>query len=174
MGTQYGHLILEERCELARLQAAGRSIRQIATALDRAPSTVAREVKRNGAQTGDYKPVYADQQAQARRWRGSRLERDGPLRARVLAHLAQGWSPEQVKPAGGSSPTRASTASSIGRWRARRTMGGGTTCRGPSGSGAGGGVKGGVPLLSWRHAARLPSAPRRPQTAARPATGRPT
>ena len=96
MGTQYGHLTLEERCELARLQAAGRSIRQIATALDRAPSTVAREVKRNGAQTGDYKPVYADQQAQARRWRGSRLERDAPLRARVLAHLAQGWSPEQV------------------------------------------------------------------------------
>ena len=57
---------------------------------------MAREVKRNGAQTGDYKPVYADQQAQARRWRGARLERDAPLRARVLAHLAQGWSPEQV------------------------------------------------------------------------------
>ena len=96
MGKRYGHLTLEERCQLACLQAAGRSLRQIAATLDRAPSTVAREVTRNGAQTGDYKPVYADQQARARRWRGSRLERDAPLRTRVLAHLAQGWSPEQV------------------------------------------------------------------------------
>ena len=89
-------ITMEERCEIARLQATGRSVRQIATALDRAPSTVARELKRNGAQTGTYKPVYADQQAHARRWRGSRLERDAPLRARVLSHLQQGWSPEQV------------------------------------------------------------------------------
>ena len=96
MGKRYGHLTLEERCQIACLQAAGRSLRQIAATLDRAPSTMAREVKRNGAQTGAYKPVYADQQARARRWRGSRLERDAPLRTRVLAHLAQGWSPEQV------------------------------------------------------------------------------
>ena len=96
MGTRYGQLTLEERCQLAHLQAAGHSIRQIAATLDRAPSTVAREVKRNAAPAGDYKPVYAAQQAQARRWRGARLERDEPLRARVLSHLAQGWSPEQV------------------------------------------------------------------------------
>ena len=96
MGTRYGHLPLEERWQLAHLQAAGRSIRQIAATLDRAPSTVAREVKRNRAPAGAYQPVYAAQQAQARRWRGARLERDEPLRARVLAHLQQGWSPEQV------------------------------------------------------------------------------
>ena len=40
--------------------------------------------------------MYADQQAHARRWRGSRLERDDGLRDRVLARLQQGWSPEQV------------------------------------------------------------------------------
>ena len=96
MGKRYGQVTIEERCAIAGLQAAGRSVRQIAAALDRAPSTVARELKRNGAQTGAYKPIYADQQAHARRWRGSRLERDATLRARVLAHLAQGWSPEQV------------------------------------------------------------------------------
>ncbi len=96
MGKRYGQVTIEERCAIAGLQAAGRSVRQIAAALDRAPSTVARELKRNGAQTGAYKPIYADQQAHARRWRGSRLERDETLRARVLAHLAQGWSPEQV------------------------------------------------------------------------------
>ncbi len=96
MGKRYGHVTIEERCEIARLQTEGRSIRQIAAGLDRSPSTVARELKRNGSQTGGYKPVYADQQARARRWRGSRMERDDTLRSRVLSHLAQGWSPEQV------------------------------------------------------------------------------
>ena len=96
MGKRYGHVTIEERCEIACLQAEGRSVRQIAADLDRSPSTVARELKRNGSQTGEYKPVYADQQARARRWRGSRMERDETLRARVVSHLAQGWSPEQV------------------------------------------------------------------------------
>ena len=96
MGKRYGHVPIEERCEIACLRAEGRSVRQIAADLDRSPSTVARELKRNGSQTGEYKPVYADQQARARRWRGSGMERDETLRARVLSHLAQGWSPEQV------------------------------------------------------------------------------
>jgi len=38
MGKQYGHFTLEERCTIDRLQQAGQSIRQIATALDRSPS----------------------------------------------------------------------------------------------------------------------------------------
>ena len=96
MAKRYGHVTIEERCEIARLQAEGCSIRQIAAGVDRSPSTVARELKRNGSRTGGYKPAYADQQARARRWRGSRLERDDTLRAQVLSLLAQGWSPEQV------------------------------------------------------------------------------
>ena len=96
MGKRYGHVTIEERCEIACLQAKGRSVRQIAADLDRSPSTVARELKRNGSQTGAYKPVYADQQARARRWRGSRMERDDTLRTRVLSRLERGWSPEQV------------------------------------------------------------------------------
>ena len=48
MGKRYGQVTIEERCAIAGLQAAGRSVRQIAAALDRAPSTVARELKRNG------------------------------------------------------------------------------------------------------------------------------
>ena len=96
MGKSYGHVTIEERCEIARLQAEGCSVRQIAADLDRSPSTVARELTRNVSQTGEYKPVYADQQAHARRWRGSQMERDDTLRAQVLSRLAQGWSPEQV------------------------------------------------------------------------------
>jgi IS30 family transposase len=96
MGRNYEQLSLEDRCEIARLSANGGSVRQIAAALDRSPSTVSRELKRNrGAQVG-YKPGYAQQQTRARRWKGSRLERDESLRAAVLERLASGWSPEQI------------------------------------------------------------------------------
>ncbi|MFL6821274.1 MAG: helix-turn-helix domain-containing protein, partial [Xanthobacteraceae bacterium] len=47
MERGYKQLSLEDRCDIARLQAAGRSIRQIAAALDRPPSTISRELKRN-------------------------------------------------------------------------------------------------------------------------------
>ena len=96
MGKHYRHLSLEERCTIARLHEAGRSVRKIAAALDRPPSCVSRELKRNrGAQVG-YKPSYAQEQATARRWTGSRLERDGGLRKLVLGQLELGWSPEQI------------------------------------------------------------------------------
>ncbi len=96
MGEHYDHVTLEDRCAIARLHEGGQSLRQIAAALDRSPSTVSRELKRNrGAQVG-YKPAYAQQQASARRWKGSRLERDDALRTRVLGCLERGWSPEQV------------------------------------------------------------------------------
>ena len=96
MEQRYAQINIEERCEIARLRATGRSIRQIASALDRAPSTIAREIKRNGSQNGTYQPVYADQQSRARRWTGSKLDRNSALREAVLSRLAQGWSPEQV------------------------------------------------------------------------------
>ena len=96
MGQRYNQISIEERCEIARLRTAGRSIRQIAAALDRSPSTVAREMKRNGSQNSQYRPGYADQQSRARRWTGSKLERNSSLRQKVLSGLARGWSPEQV------------------------------------------------------------------------------
>ena len=96
MGQAYQHFSLEERCELARRREAGQSIRQIAAALDRAPSSIARELKRNdGAKVG-YKPSYANDQAKARRWRGSKLLRRPELQALVLDRLRRGWSPQQV------------------------------------------------------------------------------
>ena len=96
MGEKYAQLSLEDRCQIARLHAEGRSIRQIAADLDRAPSTVAREVKRNSGRKVGYKPAYANEQATARRWKGSKLERKPELRHAVLQRLGQGWSPEQI------------------------------------------------------------------------------
>jgi IS30 family transposase len=96
MGRSYRQFSVEERCEIARLRGEGRSIRAIAAGLDRAPSSIARELKRNSGTQVGYKPTYAHQQARARRWSGSKLDRDAALRAQVLGQLRAGWSPEQV------------------------------------------------------------------------------
>ena len=96
MGRTYKQLSLEERCEIARLSAGGSSIRQIAAALDRSPSTISRELSRNRGKQIGYRPSYAQQQMRARRWTGSRLEREPVLRRAVLERLGRGWSPEQV------------------------------------------------------------------------------
>jgi IS30 family transposase len=96
MGRSYEHLGLEERCEIAQRRTAGQSIRQIAAALDREPSSIARELKRNTGTSVGYKASYANAQAKARRWRGPRLLRDPELQAVVLERLRRGWSPQQV------------------------------------------------------------------------------
>ncbi|WP_295686316.1 helix-turn-helix domain-containing protein, partial [uncultured Nevskia sp.] len=95
MGTKFSQFGLEARCEIARRRAAGESLRQIGAALDCSASSVSRELTRNAAKAG-YQPVYADEQAHARRWHGSRLLRDAALQAEVLGGLSRGWSPEQV------------------------------------------------------------------------------
>jgi len=96
MGSRkYRHFSIEDRCEIARRRQAGQSIRQIAAALDREPSSVARELKRNSALKG-YSPTYASEQAQARRWKGSKLQRKPELQGSVLGLLKQGLSPEAI------------------------------------------------------------------------------
>ena len=72
MGARkYRHFSIEERCEIARRRQAGESIRQIAAALDRSPSSIARELERNGGSTA-YKPADAGEQAHARSCRPRR------------------------------------------------------------------------------------------------------
>jgi hypothetical protein len=47
MGRSYQQFSFEDRCEIARRRAGGEPVRQIAAALDRAPSSVSRELKRD-------------------------------------------------------------------------------------------------------------------------------
>ena len=97
MGSRYDQLTLDERCKIAELRGAGRSLRQIAAALDRSPSSISRELSRNAAHPpAGYRPAFAHQQARARRWSGARLARDPALRGTVLGQLSHGWSPAQV------------------------------------------------------------------------------
>jgi transposase, IS30 family len=96
MGRCYEQFSIEERCTVSRLKQAGKTIRQIAAAMDRAPSTIARELKRNSGTQLGYQPAYAEQQAKSRRWRGSRLLRKPELQREVFKRLGYGWSPAQV------------------------------------------------------------------------------
>ena len=96
MGTHYNHLSMDERETIAELFAGGRTRGQIAAALGRPTSTISRELKKNRTADGGYRPQQADDNAWARRWRGSKLERDEVLREFVLEGLKQGWSPAQI------------------------------------------------------------------------------
>ena len=61
MGRNYKQITLAERCQITQVLPAGFKVREIAAALDRAPSTISRELKRNGSRTKGYDPCYAQQ-----------------------------------------------------------------------------------------------------------------
>lgn len=102
MPKTYQQLTLTDRIELYRLHAQGYSLRKIADRLDRSPSTISRELERNGLPTkvwsGGYAPERAQQLAERRRrWDGRfKLMRQPKLQAHVLKQLQHGWSPEQI------------------------------------------------------------------------------
>jgi IS30 family transposase len=96
MGKHYHQFDLDDRIELSRLHVAGTPPREIARIMGRHPSTIGRELKRNGLPRAGYKPAAADHMAFARRRRQSRIERLSPLGDHVRDHLAMGWSPEQI------------------------------------------------------------------------------
>ena len=87
----------EEREEISRGVAAGRSVRGIAEGIGRSPSTVSRELSRNGGKA-KYRAARADESAwdRARRPRLCRLEKEPQLRRIVVEKLALDWSPEQI------------------------------------------------------------------------------
>jgi IS30 family transposase len=90
-------LTLSEREEISRGLVAGFSIRALATQLRRAPSTVSREVKRNGGRDC-YRATQADQAtwARARRPKSCKLAKCPEL-AHIVANKLQAlWSPEQI------------------------------------------------------------------------------
>ncbi|HYB29530.1 MAG TPA: IS30 family transposase [Solirubrobacteraceae bacterium] len=90
-------LTLAEREEISRNLANGLSIRRIAARLERAPSTVCRELARNGGACG-YRAVRADRHAwdRARRPKACKLARHPALRQEVTRLLLLNWSPEQI------------------------------------------------------------------------------
>ena len=90
-------LTLAEREEISRVVVAGHSMRSIAAQLGRAPSTISREIKRNGGQEW-YRASQADQSAwdRGRRPKAGKLAKNRALARIVVGKLQRQWSPEQV------------------------------------------------------------------------------
>ena len=90
-------LTLAEREEISRAVVAGHSIRSIATSLGRAPSTVSREIERNGGREG-YRASQAEQAAwdRAHRPKTCKLAKNRTLAHIVADKLQVQWSPEQI------------------------------------------------------------------------------
>jgi IS30 family transposase len=92
------YLALAERERIHDLRTNGMSIRSIARELDRAPSTISRELMRNTTSSVGYLPYAAQRAATIRRQRPRerKLLSEGPLRDYVSHRLAKRWSPEQI------------------------------------------------------------------------------
>ena len=90
-------LTVAEREKISRGITSGRSLRSIARILNRSPSTLSREVRRNGGRTR-YRAAEADKQAwkRARRPKRCRLVCRPRLRQLVEEKLREAWAPQQI------------------------------------------------------------------------------
>lgn len=90
-------LTLAEREEISRAVVSGQSIRSIAALLGRAPSTISREINRNGGRSG-YRATEAEGAAwdRALRPKQCKLVENRALALVVTDKLRSLWSPEQI------------------------------------------------------------------------------
>jgi IS30 family transposase len=96
------YLSLEERLQIADLYLGGAGVRAIAVGIGRSPSTVSRELRRNGSaptprRRGKYAPYAAQKQAELRGRRPKASKFDHLELADVVqSKLCVKWSPEQI------------------------------------------------------------------------------
>ena len=90
-------LTMAEREEISRGLATGQSLRRIASELGRAPSTISREIRRNGGWRR-YRASTADKAAweRAKRPKICKLAESRALARAVAAKLQLEWAPEQI------------------------------------------------------------------------------
>ena len=90
-------LSLIEREEISRGLVAKRSLRSIAQSLKRSPSTISREVRRNGGRQA-YRAARSDQRAwdSASRPKLCKLSFNDPLCELIARKLRRKWSPQQI------------------------------------------------------------------------------
>jgi len=91
------HLSLSEREEISRSIAQKKSLRSIAKSINRAPSTISREIARNGG-IHHYRACKADKKAwdNAKRPKPCKLHLESRLRELVALKLQELWAPEQI------------------------------------------------------------------------------
>lgn len=96
---KYKHLSILEREKLQELLWQKKSIRYIAEELNRSPSSISRELRRNNpVRTSIYTPRIAQEKAIKKRSCRGRYERlkNDVVRSYVISHLKLGYSPEQI------------------------------------------------------------------------------
>ncbi|PBC35744.1 hypothetical protein CJ178_30175 [Rhodococcus sp. ACPA4] len=88
----------DERIQVADLRHERLSIRQIATQLNRSPSTISRELRRTLLPSGTYRPHEAHRRAVSPRARHRQrlIESSAELFDTVSQLLGQRWSPQQI------------------------------------------------------------------------------
>jgi IS30 family transposase len=91
-------LSADERVEIADRLRAGESIRAIAAALGRAPSTISREIRRHGRGDGVHRPFEAQRVPAKKRCRPRQLRThtNRALHDQLATLLKQRWSPQQI------------------------------------------------------------------------------
>lgn len=95
----YGHLSIDEREVILKMQAQKASMREIGRYLGRNAGTISRELARNVGWTGQYRAYRAQRYYEKRRKASKtpyRLEDDDSLRQYVETKLKEYWSPEQI------------------------------------------------------------------------------
>ena len=99
----YEHLTISERTVISQLKVSGYSARQIARQIDRSPSTISRELKRNSYLTGKnygirrYNPVFAQKRYDGNKRRCGRKKIDDRETLEYIREkIEQHWSPEQI------------------------------------------------------------------------------
>ena len=95
----YNHLTIEERETILVMRTRECSIRKISIVLNRAPSTISRELKRNTSVDNSYSPSCATENYKHRRQkcRRRKLLQDESTKNKVQQlFLEQQWSPEQI------------------------------------------------------------------------------
>ena len=90
----YTHLTREERYQIYALKKAGHLQSEIATVLERSPSTISRELARNHGGRG-YRPKQAHSKSVERRAMNARTIDDATWQF-ARARLQEQWSPDQI------------------------------------------------------------------------------
>lgn len=99
MGKLYEHLKPEERATVMLMQREGSSLRAVARTLNRSPSSISRELRRQGAEGLPYDAAAAGDRAREKRFQPRRRPKLGVhtvLFGVVEYFLRGGWSPEQI------------------------------------------------------------------------------
>jgi|AntAceMinimDraft_12_1070368.scaffolds.fasta_scaffold74998_1 IS30 family transposase len=97
MLKKHKHLTQEERWHIYMLKGSGNSVRNIAKSLNRDPSVISREIKRNSINQS-YRPAKAHKQYIQRRVNASSRSRvmTSELQIIIESKLRLLWSPEQI------------------------------------------------------------------------------